>query len=51
MAEGVETTEQMNSLMRLGCDEYQGFLFSRAVPFDRLVEVFEESASRLRALA
>jgi diguanylate cyclase (GGDEF)-like protein/PAS domain S-box-containing protein len=51
VAEGVETTEQMNSLMRLGCDEYQGFLFSRAVPFDRLVEVFEESASRLRALA
>ena len=31
-AEGVETSEQLASLRRLGCTEVQGFLFSAAVP-------------------
>lgn len=32
VAEGVETDEQAQLLRSLGCDEMQGFLFSRAVP-------------------
>ena len=32
IAEGVETHEQRDLLSRLGCDCYQGFLFSKAVP-------------------
>ena len=32
IAEGVETDEQRALLSRLGCDCYQGFLFSKAVP-------------------
>lgn len=32
VAEGVETEEQAQLLRSLGCDEMQGFLFSRAVP-------------------
>ena len=32
VAEGVETGEQLAILKALGCDEYQGFLHSRAVP-------------------
>ena len=40
IAEGVETDEQRALLSRLGCDCYQGFLFSRAVPaaeFEKLL--------------
>lgn len=32
VAEGVETEAQLAMLRELGCDEYQGFLFSRPVP-------------------
>jgi EAL domain-containing protein (putative c-di-GMP-specific phosphodiesterase class I) len=34
VAEGVETERQMNQLLALGCDEMQGFLFSKPVPAD-----------------
>ncbi|MCX7176432.1 MAG: EAL domain-containing protein [Proteobacteria bacterium] len=40
IAEGVETEEQRDFLSRLGCQSYQGFLFSRPLPlieFDRLI--------------
>ena len=37
VAEGVETEEQSRLLRLLGCDEMQGFLFSKPVPG----EVFE----------
>lgn len=32
LAEGVETEEQLRMLKSLGCDLYQGYLFSRPVP-------------------
>jgi EAL domain-containing protein (putative c-di-GMP-specific phosphodiesterase class I) len=32
VAEGVETPEQLAVLRELGCDRYQGYLFSAAVP-------------------
>jgi EAL domain-containing protein (putative c-di-GMP-specific phosphodiesterase class I) len=37
VAEGVETEERASLLRLLGCEEMQGFLFSRPVP----VEIFE----------
>jgi EAL domain-containing protein (putative c-di-GMP-specific phosphodiesterase class I) len=37
VAEGVETEEQASLLRLLGCDEMQGFVFSKAVP----AEIFE----------
>jgi EAL domain-containing protein (putative c-di-GMP-specific phosphodiesterase class I) len=42
VAEGVETPGQQRFLANLGCDSFQGFLFSRAIPeadaFDWLVK-------------
>ena len=32
LAEGVETREQLDALRGLGCDTFQGFLFSRPLP-------------------
>jgi len=34
MAEGVETEEQRQSLDRMGCHSFQGYLFSRPVPLE-----------------
>jgi diguanylate cyclase (GGDEF)-like protein/PAS domain S-box-containing protein len=38
VAEGVETEEQQNLLADLGCDVYQGYLFSKPLPADEFFE-------------
>jgi EAL domain-containing protein (putative c-di-GMP-specific phosphodiesterase class I) len=37
IAEGVEAEFQRQWLLENGCDEYQGFLFSRPVSLDQLI--------------
>jgi diguanylate cyclase (GGDEF)-like protein/PAS domain S-box-containing protein len=44
VAEGVETTDQREFLRRNQCDQAQGFLFSRAVPFTKIVEYLRPHA-------
>nr|WP_119157897.1 EAL domain-containing protein [Caldimonas tepidiphila] len=45
VAEGVETQQQRDVLNALGCDEQQGFLFSRPMPATDLIKaLFRESA-------
>jgi len=39
VAEGVDEEDQAQLLGRLGCDEIQGFLFSRPVPFAQMTEM------------
>jgi diguanylate cyclase (GGDEF)-like protein/PAS domain S-box-containing protein len=41
VAEGIETAEQFASLKALGCDAYQGFLFSPAVTEQALAQMLE----------
>lgn len=41
VAEGVETVEQAESLREIGCEELQGYLFSRAVPAQEFVRFLE----------
>ncbi|MEO8278352.1 MAG: EAL domain-containing protein [Ideonella sp.] len=38
-AEGVETEGQLNCLRQIGCDTFQGFLFSKPLPVDQFVEM------------
>jgi diguanylate cyclase (GGDEF)-like protein/PAS domain S-box-containing protein len=42
VAEGVETSEQLNLLMANGCDEMQGFYFSRPVKGEECVQMLKQ---------
>ncbi|QJR81619.1 EAL domain-containing protein [Alteromonas pelagimontana] len=42
IAEGVEKREQASYMIKLGCDEAQGYLFAKPMPFDELMVLLEE---------
>ncbi len=41
IAEGVETTEQVQYLKELGCSQFQGYYFSKPVAYESLCELLE----------
>jgi diguanylate cyclase (GGDEF)-like protein len=43
VAEGVETPEQLSILREIGCDEYQGFLMSAAIPSEEFARLMQEN--------
>ena len=50
VAEGVETSAQLEFLKEVGCDEYQGYHFSRPLPakdFERLMRKLRTSGAAL----
>lgn len=47
IVEGVETTEQLHTLIGLGCDAIQGYLASRPVPADQITTILEEKRQLL----
>jgi diguanylate cyclase (GGDEF)-like protein len=49
VAEGVETSDQLELLRSLGCDQYQGFWFSPAVPAPKFAELLVESRKKAEA--
>jgi len=46
LAEYVETLEQKEIIHNLGCNQYQGYLFSKPVPFDEAVNYIMEAETR-----
>jgi diguanylate cyclase (GGDEF)-like protein len=49
VAEGVETTVQLNTLRELGCQLVQGYLVSRPQPVDRFASILFRREKRARA--
>ncbi len=43
IAEGIETQDQWLYLRRNGCDEGQGFYFSKALPAEEVIELFHQT--------
>jgi len=46
IAEGVETRDQQNAILALGCDEAQGYLFSAPVPVEQVPEILASWAPK-----
>lgn len=47
VAEGVETQAQLEFLRQIGCDAYQGYLFSQAVSADEATRMLQANASAI----
>ena len=43
VVEGVETEQMASILTEMGCDYFQGFLYSRPVPPEKFVEFLEQN--------
>ncbi|WP_409526066.1 EAL domain-containing protein [Nitrincola sp. MINF-07-Sa-05] len=43
VAEGVDMPEQVGILKQMGCDEMQGYLFSKPVPADEMLKLLQKS--------
>ena len=46
VAEGIERTEQLDALARLGCSNYQGFYFYGPMPKSKLMDTFSSTEGR-----
>jgi diguanylate cyclase (GGDEF)-like protein len=51
VAEGVETTKQLDGLVAQGCDDVQGFLFSKPVPPAEFARLIAAQSARLDGAA
>jgi len=45
--EGVENADQLSIIEKLGCDKYQGYLYSKPLPFNKLVKLLEKNKNTI----
>ena len=50
VAEGIETAEQLAYLEQAGCDKIQGYYISRPIPFNELVNSYDEMLAKVYTL-
>lgn len=50
VAEGVEKQSQAEALRQFGCDEYQGYFFSRPVPLAKLLDLLGNQQTWMQAM-
>lgn len=50
IAEGVETKEQVEFLLREGCSEAQGYYYFRPMPMKGIIDMFNERSGSLQSL-
>lgn len=43
--EGIENADQLSIIDKLGCDKYQGYLYSKPLPFNKLIELLEKNSN------
>ncbi|MGL5149876.1 MAG: putative bifunctional diguanylate cyclase/phosphodiesterase [Clostridium sp.] len=48
VAEGVESIFELSSIIKTGCDEIQGYLFSKPLEFKELVQFLKDSSERCK---
>ncbi|MHA7880481.1 MAG: putative bifunctional diguanylate cyclase/phosphodiesterase [Saccharospirillum sp.] len=48
VAEGVETEEELNAVIALGCNSIQGYVYARPRPLSEAIEWFEQRQMRLQ---
>ena len=46
IAEGVETAAQEQAIMKMGCDEVQGFMYAKPMPAAELLRYLQQSAAK-----
>ncbi len=46
IAEGIEEKEQLEFLIKNGCDEVQGYYYSKPIPGDKLIDYIREFAAK-----
>ena len=48
IAEGVETRAQLDLLSEFGCEQYQGYFFSRPIPAEEFAQLLETKATLIK---
>ena len=48
VAEGIETAEQRDLLLSIGCDYGQGYLFSKPKPIEQVISEYQSSPKKLK---